>query len=182
MGVIMKFFATNTSRFLSISVFILLFFLGGCGRRTIRSEKLLCIEVGMDKQQVIKNLGKPTAFRGCLPDKSGNLCEVFEYSVDRPGTWDKHDTYVVGFYEGKLKLCIKSEDLGCLANNSTRPPNVAVYNTTQPASTTKYVNGVPVTGYGEISKVTGRPRTKIVSGHWRHTSKGLTWINPYARS
>lgn len=35
-----------------------------------------------------------------------------------------------------------------------------------------------VTGYGETSKVTGRVRTNIVSGHYR----GGKWINSYARS
>jgi len=39
------------------------------------------------------------------------------------------------------------------------------------------VYGTP-TGYGQISKITGRRRTKIVRGHYR----GSTWINSYARS
>ena len=44
------------------------------------------------------------------------------------------------------------------------------------------INHLGVTGYGKISKITGRRRTKIVSGHWRRTSRGYTYVNPYARS
>ena len=36
-----------------------------------------------------------------------------------------------------------------------------------------------VTGYGEISKVTGRPRTNVVSGYYR---KNGTYVRSYARS
>jgi hypothetical protein len=81
-----------------------------------------------------------------------------------------------------LPACFEKSSYAPSESLYASPAKVAVYNTAKTAPTKKYVNGVPVTGYGEISKVTGRPRTKIVSGYWRHTSKGLTWVNPYARS
>lgn len=72
---------------------------------------------------------------------------------------------------------------GCVDNQTERP----VYTqTVQPSDTYKnnascgYIQ--PVQGYGEISKKTGRVRTKVVSGHWRHTSNGYKYIKPYARS
>lgn len=37
-------------------------------------------------------------------------------------------------------------------------------------------------GYGKLSKVNGLPKTKITSGHMKKTSKGYTYVNPYARS
>ena len=37
-------------------------------------------------------------------------------------------------------------------------------------------------GYGKPSKVNGQPKTKITSGHVKKTSKGYTYVNPYARS
>ncbi|MFA6990482.1 MAG: hypothetical protein WC192_00305 [Candidatus Babeliales bacterium] len=72
---------------------------------------------------------------------------------------------------------------GCADNQPERP----VYTqTVQPSATYKnnascgYIQ--PIQGYGEISKTTGRVRTKVVSGHWRHTSNGYKYIKPYARS
>lgn len=51
----------------------------------------------------------------------------------------------------------------------------------QPRPTT-VPNYTKIKGYGKISKTTGRPRTNIVSGHWRRTTKGYTYVRPYARS
>jgi len=54
--------------------------------------------------------------------------------------------------------------------------------------TTKSYNRKPYTkkasyaGYGKPSKVNGLPKTKITSGHVKKTSKGYTYVNPYARS
>lgn len=45
-----------------------------------------------------------------------------------------------------------------------------------------YTKKAPYAGYGKISKTTGLPKTKIVSGHVKKTSKGYTYVNPYARS
>jgi hypothetical protein len=81
-----------------------------------------------------------------------------------------------------LPACFEKTSYVPSANSFAGSAEVAVYNTAETAHTKKYVNGVPVTGYGETSKITGRPRTKIVSGYWRHTSKGYTYVKPYARS
>lgn len=51
-------------------------------------------------------------------------------------------------------------------------------------TTTKktYVKKAPYAGYGKPSKVNGQSKTKISSGHVKKTSKGYTYVNPYARS
>lgn len=45
-----------------------------------------------------------------------------------------------------------------------------------------YTKKAPYSDYGKISKTTGLPKTKIVSGHVKRTSKGYTYVNPYAKS
>lgn len=45
-----------------------------------------------------------------------------------------------------------------------------------------YAKKAPYAGYGKPSKVNGLPKTKITSGHVKRTSKGYTYVNPYARS
>ncbi len=37
-------------------------------------------------------------------------------------------------------------------------------------------------GYGQISKVTGLPKTNIVNGYSKVTSSGTIFVQPYARS
>lgn len=56
-------------------------FLGGCAR-TIRSGKLMNISLGMDKQQILKQLGRPTIVRGSIKTKFEQVIEVWEYVVD----------------------------------------------------------------------------------------------------
>lgn len=46
----------------------------------------------------------------------------------------------------------------------------------------QYSKKAPYSGYGKRSKVNGLPKTKITSGHVKRTSKGYTYVNPYARS
>ncbi len=45
-----------------------------------------------------------------------------------------------------------------------------------------YSKKAPYAGYGQSSKVNGRSKTKIVSGHTKKTAKGYIYVNPYARS
>lgn len=45
-----------------------------------------------------------------------------------------------------------------------------------------YSKKAPYAGYGKPSNANGRPKTKIVAGHTKKTSKGYTYVNPYARS
>jgi len=50
------------------------------------------------------------------------------------------------------------------------------------ASKKSYTKKAPYEGYGEKSSVNGRPKTKTVRGHGKRTSKGYTYVNPYAKS
>lgn len=45
-----------------------------------------------------------------------------------------------------------------------------------------YIKKAPCAGLGKISKINGRMKTNIVSSHVKRTSKGMTLVNPYARS
>ncbi len=45
-----------------------------------------------------------------------------------------------------------------------------------------YTKKAPYEGFGKVSKTTKMVKTKIVNGHIKTTSKGVTHINPYARS
>lgn len=53
---------------------------------------------------------------------------------------------------------------------------------TKVATKKSYSKKAPYAGYGKPSKVNGQPKTKITSGHVKKTSKGYTYVNPYARS
>lgn len=53
---------------------------------------------------------------------------------------------------------------------------------TKTYSTKSYTKKAPYAGYGKPSKVNGQPKTRISSGHVKRTSKGYTYVNPYARS
>ncbi len=50
------------------------------------------------------------------------------------------------------------------------------------SSSKSYTKKSPYSGYGKTSKVNGLPKAKIISGHAKKTSKGYTYVNPYARS
>ena len=56
------------------------------------------------------------------------------------------------------------------------------YITTKKAPKTSYKKKAPYEGYGKKSSVNGMPKTKIVNGHVKQTSKGYTYVNPYAKS
>ena len=45
-----------------------------------------------------------------------------------------------------------------------------------------YSKKAPYAGYGKPSKANGLPKYKTTSGHTKKTSKGYTYVNPYARS
>lgn len=45
-----------------------------------------------------------------------------------------------------------------------------------------YAKKSPYQGYGKPSKVNGLPKCKITSGHVKKTSKGYTYVSPYAKS
>lgn len=77
----------------------------GCARRTITPDSFLKVSIGMDKNQVMKKLGKPAIIRGASQDKSGQIIEIFEYDVDSSSFWDSIktiDSYWLQFCDGKL--------------------------------------------------------------------------------
>ena len=85
--------------------FLIMIFLCGCARQTVKSKKLLCLSLGMTKEQVIGVMGKPAIFHGSIINKLGQKIEVFEYIVDRTGFWDLIETlekYWLYFCENKL--------------------------------------------------------------------------------
>jgi len=45
-----------------------------------------------------------------------------------------------------------------------------------------YTKKTAYSGFGKRSSINGLPKTKITSGHMKKTSKGYTYVNPYARS
>ena len=51
-----------------------------------------------------------------------------------------------------------------------------------PKAPKSYVKKAPYAGMGKSSSVNGMPKTKCVSGHTKRTSKGCTYVNPYAKS
>ena len=76
----------------------------------------------------------------------------------------------VFFSHGELKASTK------ITSNSKSYP-------TKSYAKKSYTKKAPYQGYGKPSKVTGRPKTKVVSGHVKRTrSGGYTHVNPYARS
>lgn len=49
-------------------------------------------------------------------------------------------------------------------------------------SSRTYTKKAPNAGFGKPSKVNRLPKTKTITGHTKRTSKGYTYVNPYARS
>ena len=74
----------------------------GCASFTgnIKSEKLRTISLGMSDEEVVKNLGEPTAVRGSLRNKFNQVVEVWEYELVVP----QHNT--AGQELGKLALTV----------------------------------------------------------------------------
>jgi hypothetical protein len=54
----------------------------------------------------------------------------------------------------------------CIKNYKAKPPS----------------KKAPFASFGKPSKVNKLPKTKVVSGHIKKTTKGYTYVNPYARS
>jgi hypothetical protein len=76
--------------------------LSGCATS---SRRLNTLSLGMSKQEVIKKLGQPTAFRGAFKDEANRNVEAYEYVLCKPGSdgiigWDT--SYILYFSEGKL--------------------------------------------------------------------------------
>ncbi len=83
------------------------------------------------------------------------------------------------FYSVLLAAAILS--VGELSAAPRKPYSTKAYSTKSYNKKT-YSKKAPYAGYGKPSKVNGLPKTKIISGHAKKTSKGYTYVNPYARS
>lgn len=66
-------------------VLIVIFFLFSCASAT-KTTKLTEINIGMNKNEVKKALGEPTAARGAIQNKYGEIVEVWEYRLAKPKT------------------------------------------------------------------------------------------------
>ena len=62
-----------------------------------------------------------------------------------------------------------------------KPYKTKTYSTRR-SSKKSYTKKAPLAGYGKPSRVNRLPKTKIISGHPKRSSKGYTYVNPYARS
>jgi starvation-inducible outer membrane lipoprotein len=83
-------------------VILSIFILSGCVTST---RRLNSISLGMSKQEIIKELGQPAAFRGAFKDESGKNLEAYEYVLCKPSAdkiicWDT--SYLLWFSDGKL--------------------------------------------------------------------------------
>ena len=78
------------------------FSLFGCS--TTRSLTLLQnLEIGMDKNQVVKVAGDPDAARGAKKDDKGKTIEVWTYNLTRPSGCKRRMTpYLLRFEDNKL--------------------------------------------------------------------------------
>ncbi len=94
--------------------------LGGCVKRIIRSNELFNLSIGMDKNHVIEEFGLPALFRGSMLDKTGQVVEVFEYSVNTTLPWFEApviETYWLYFHNNKLVQWGKAGDWQAKANH-----------------------------------------------------------------
>lgn len=57
----------------------------GCAKTT-KSKKLRKVSLGMNKEQVVSDLGEPAAVRGAVKNKYGQVIEVWEYKIRMPST------------------------------------------------------------------------------------------------
>jgi hypothetical protein len=79
---------------------LILILLVGCAT----TGKLLRINLQMNKDEVLSTMGKPTAVRGSMTNKYGQVIEVWEYALYKKwiGRAGGRTYYRLYFYEGKL--------------------------------------------------------------------------------
>lgn len=85
---------------------------------------------------------------------------------------------------GAFSLALLATTILSVGELSAAPKKAYTQKSSSTKATTKkpYVKKAPYAGYGKPSKVNGQPKTKTTSGHVKKTSKGYTYVNPYARS
>ncbi|HBS47645.1 TPA: hypothetical protein DEO28_04770 [Candidatus Dependentiae bacterium] len=105
-----NFIKTNVRnlKLLTFLIFTIPFF-SACAHEPLKPKKIMHISLGMEKQQVINQLGKPRIFRGSMINKFGQTIEVFEYKVDKTiySWWEQNPTpeivnYLFYFHDNKL--------------------------------------------------------------------------------
>ena len=85
------------------------FFLTGCFFYSKDVRILQKIDIGMSKEQVLKVAGDPVSARGAKRNKEGQVVEVWEYALKRPGPHHNED-YWLRFVDGKLEQWGQEED------------------------------------------------------------------------
>ena len=95
---------TCLCRFIAV-VGVCLFLVVGCVTTQNTADKLMKLNLGMTKSQVVSAIGKPTAARGSIVNKHGQVIEVWEYRLYRSrqdAFFDFPTYYWLYFYDGKL--------------------------------------------------------------------------------
>ena len=64
--------------------------------------KLMKLELEMTKKEVAEAMGNPTAVRGSITNKYGQVIEVWEYDLTKTGFRSDEISYLLFFCEGKL--------------------------------------------------------------------------------
>ncbi len=100
--------------------------------------------------------------------------------------WIKEEEKTMFKYlkNGMFSLALLATTFLSVGELSAAPKKSYTQKSYSTKTTTKkpYVKKAPYAGYGKPSKVNGKPKTKITSGHVKKTSKGYTYVNPYAKS
>lgn len=77
-----------------------LFFLPGCGKKgCIKPKDLYKLKIGMNKPEVIDQIGQPSVYRGSMINAYDQTIDVFEYIVDMGMS------HAISCYYGMLCLC-----------------------------------------------------------------------------
>lgn len=115
--------------------------------------------MGSTKEEVIEVLGTPSRI----------------YSFN---TWQYGSATIDFDHNNEIKAYSNAELLKIRLVPNPKTNSIKQPSTLKSSKTTSYSN-TSINGYGEISKTTGRPRTKPVKGYYR---KDGTYVKPYYRS
>lgn len=95
---------------------LLVLFFSGCTHKMRRWTGALLpqafrhISIGMNKQEVVAQIGEPDIARGSITNKFGQVIEVWEYDVENLYSIPYRQPYWLYFYNGKLARWGKSGD------------------------------------------------------------------------
>jgi hypothetical protein len=85
---------------MKVSVLIYTLLIVICAGCLTSARRLQNIHLDMTKAEVKQVLGEPSSARGSIRNKFGQVIEVWEYPLDRPGLSD--GLYWLYFYDNKL--------------------------------------------------------------------------------